>query len=146
MPDSFDAIGVWTQALLTNRFIALTLGGTLGTHARYWLDRWISTAAWSRGFPWGTLVVNLSGSFLLGLVGMFVLERLPSSQRGWYLLMGSGFCGAFTTFSTFEWQTFRLVRDGNWWFALLNVTGNVLLGLAGIALAVLLVGTLVPRR
>jgi hypothetical protein len=63
LPDSFDAIGAWTQALLTNRFIALTLGGTLGTHACYWLDRWISTAAWSRGFPWGTLV-------LLGLVGI----------------------------------------------------------------------------
>jgi CrcB protein len=146
LQDSFDTIGTWVQAVLTNKFIALTLGGTLGTHARYWLDRWISQAPWSRGFPWGTLFINLSGSFMLGLAAVLILERLPPSQRGWYLLVGTGFCGAFTTFSTFEWQTFRLVRDGNLLFALLNIAGSVLLGFAGVVLAVMLVDLLAPRR
>lgn len=146
LKDSFDAIGTWAHAVLTNKFVALTLGGVLGTHARYWLARGINEAGWARGFPWGTLVVNLSGSFLLGLAAVLILERLPPSQHGWFLLIGTGFCGAFTTFSTFEWETFRLVRDGNFASALFNIAASVLVGFAGVVLAVMLMGLLVPRR
>jgi CrcB protein len=141
-----DVIGYWATAVLTNKVIALTLGGALGTHARYWLGRWFNEVGWARGFPLGTFAINISGSFLLGLAAVFILERLPPSQQAWYFLIGTGFCGAFTTFSTFEWETFQLVRDGSYAFALLNIVGSVLVGFVGILLAVVLMEFILPRR
>ena len=142
----FQMIGNWTYTILTNKFVALTLGGAVGTHARYWLSRWFNELAWTRGFPLGTFAVNVAGSFILGLAAVVILERLPPSQQGWYLLIGAGFCGGFTTFSTFEWETFKLVRDGNITFALLNIVGSVLVGFLGVVLAVVLMGLVFPRR
>jgi CrcB protein len=141
-----DLIGCWVSAVLANKFVALTLGGAIGTHARYWLGRWLNEIGWARGFPLGTFAINISGSFLLGLAAVLVLERLPPSQQAWYLLLGTGFCGAFTTFSTFEWETFKLVRDGNFAFALLNIVGSVLVGFLGVWLAVVLMEAVFPRR
>ncbi|NLF68475.1 MAG: fluoride efflux transporter CrcB [Candidatus Anammoximicrobium sp.] len=137
---------MWAHAVLTNKFVALTLGGALGTHARYWLSRWFNEVSWARGFPLGTLAINISGSFILGVAAVLILERLPPSQQAWYLLIGTGFCGAYTTFSTFEWETFKLVRDGNFAFALLNIAGSVLVGFLGVVLAVVLTGLVMPRR
>ncbi len=146
MKDALDWIGMWAHAVLTNKFVALTLGGALGTHARYWLSRWFNEVSWARGFPLGTLAINISGSFILGVAAVLILERLPPSQQAWYLLIGTGFCGAYTTFSTFEWETFKLVRDGNFAFALLNIAGSVLVGFLGVVLAVVLTGLVMPRR
>ena len=146
MKDAVDLIGCWVSAVLANKFVALTLGGALGTHARYWLGRWLNEIGWARGFPLGTFAINISGSFLLGLAAVLVLERLPPSQQAWYLLLGTGFCGAFTTFSTFEWETFKLVRDGNFAFALLNIVGSVLVGFLGVWFAVVLMEVVFPRR
>lgn len=146
LKDAVDVIGSWAYAVLANKFIALTLGGALGTHARYWLGRWFNEIGWARGFPLGTFAINISGSFLLGLAAVIVLERLPPSQQAWYLLIGTGFCGAFTTFSTFELETFKLARDGNFAFALLNIVGSVLVGFVGLLLAVVLAGVIFPRR
>jgi len=141
-----ETIGPWLYAILTNKFVALTLGGALGTNARYWLSRWLNELAWARGFPLGTFVINVTGSFVLGLAAVLILERLPPSQQAWYLLIGTGFCGGYTTFSTFEWETFKLVRDGNFAFALLNILGSVLVGFLGVVLAVVLMGLVFPRR
>ena len=146
MKDALVVIGSWATAVLTNKLVALTLGGVLGTHARYWLSRWLDEVGGARGFPLGTFAINISGSFLLGLAAVIILERLPPSQQAWYLLIGTGFCGAFTTFSTFEWETFKLVRDGNFAFALLNIVGSVLVGFLGVLLAVVLTGVVFPRR
>jgi fluoride exporter len=146
LKDALGLIGAWAYTVLTNKLVALTLGGALGTHARYWLGRWFDEVGWARGFPLGTFVINVSGSFLLGVAAVVILERLPPSQQVWYLLIGTGFCGGFTTFSTFEWETFKLVRDGNFTFALLNILGSVLVGFAGVVLGVMLMGLVFPRR
>jgi CrcB protein len=122
------------------------LGGAIGTLARYALGRWIGSQSWAEGFPWGTLVINVSGSFILGASSVIILERLPPEYQPVYLLIGTGFCGGYTTFSTFEWETFKLVRDGSWWLALGNVLGSVLVGFIGVVLGVVLAGMMFPRR
>ena len=126
----------------------LMLGGALGTLARYGVGRWAASHWWGREFFFlGTLFVNVSGSFALGVAAVILLDaRLPPHYQNWFLLVGTGFCGGFTTFSTFQWETYQLVRDGSWWLALAYVFGSVLAGFLGIVLAVALVHGLFPRQ
>jgi CrcB protein len=124
----------------------LIVGGAVGTYARYWLSRWFNTQPWGQEFPYGTLVVNVSGSFIMGIAAAILLDRLTPEYQDWYLLIGTGFCGGYTTFSTFEWETYRLVRDGRWWLALAAFLGSVLAGFLGVLLAVALVGAVFPKR
>ncbi len=125
--------------------LLLFLGGGLGTCARWWLGNWFAVQPWARGLPWGTFVINVSGSFILGIAAVLILERLPPQHQQWYLLVGTGFCGGYTTFSTFEWETFKLIRDGSWLLALANVAGSVLAGFVAVFLAVTLMHALWPR-
>jgi CrcB protein len=134
----------WLRSLARHKMVLLVIGGALGTCARYWLSRWFHQQPWTRGLPYGTLVVNVSGSFILGAAAVLLLERWPQYQE-WYFLVGTGFCGGYTTFSTFEWETYQLVRDGSWYYALANVLGSVAAGFLGVALAVVLANAFFPR-
>ncbi len=109
------------------------LGGFLGANARYWLGTWIQQKYGGAGFPWGTFVINVSGSFILGLFLTLVIERaqVPQAQT-LRLLVATGFVGAYTTFSTFEYETLTLVEAG----ALFRAFGNALGSLAAGFLAV----------
>lgn len=124
----------------------LIVGGALGTCLRYWISKWFNSQPWGQGFPYGTFVVNVTGSFILGFVAVVILERLPPEHQNWYLLIGTGFCGGFTTFSTFEWETLKLVRDGSYWYAMANVFGSVIIGFIGVMLGVLAANLLFPRQ
>ena len=139
------AVTRWS-ALARNQMVLITVGGALGCCLRFLISKWIGGQLWGQSFPYGTLVVNVSGSFILGVTAVMCLERLPPEYQDWYLLIGTGFCGGFTTFSTFEWETFKLIRDGSWWLALANVLGSVAAGFLGILLAVILVGLIFPKR
>ena len=112
------------------------LGGFLGANLRFWLGGWIQ----SRGgdaFPWGTLAVNASGSFLLGLT--LALALRGDWHPGWRLFLGVGVLGGYTTFSTFSHETVRLLADGSLRFAAWSMLGNAALGIGGAWLGIALV-------
>ena len=96
--------------------------------------------------PLSTFLVNVTGSFLLALVAVVIFESLPPGHDNWYLLLGTGFCGGYTTFSTLEWETFKLVRDGSWPLALLNVLGSCVAGFVAVLLGVAVASLLFSRR
>lgn len=105
-------------------------GGFFGAISRYLVDGWVSD--WTGGtFPWGTLVINLSGSFVLGLLFALSIERaaIPSSIRAPILV---GFIGAYTTFSTLTLESWRLVEDGSWALGIANIGGSMLLGMVAV--------------
>jgi CrcB protein len=126
--------------------ILLLLGGALATYLRYSVSRWFNSQPWGQVFTYGTLFINVSGSFILAATAAIILERLPPEHQSWYLLIGTGFCGGFTTFSTFEWETYKLVRDGSWWYALANICFSVGSGFIGVSLGVLLVSLVFSRK
>ncbi len=113
----------------------VALGSALGAPARYLLDRLIQSRH-ERVFPWGTWAINISGCFALGLLvglaqGHVVDARLMNAAA-------TGFLGSYTTFSTFTWETMRLVEDGAFVEALLNITVSAVLGVAAAAGGLLL--------
>ena len=101
--------------------LMVALGGALGAWLRYWLGQRVQGAG---SFPIGILVVNVLGTFILGVVYGLAVRGLREETQ---LFMGAGFCGAFTTFSTFSVQTVDLLRQGALGMALLNVGANVTL-------------------
>lgn len=108
------------------------IGGFFGAIARYALALWIGQK-WGRVFPLGTFVINISGSFLIGLIMPLFTERFMVNPQ-WRLFFAVGFLGAYTTFSTFEFETGGLIRDGEWTLAALNVVVSVLAGFMALKL------------
>lgn len=111
-------------------WVAFVVAGAIGAPARYLLDGAISER--TQGvFPWGTLVVNASGSFLLGvLTGLALYHAFPATPK---IVLGAGFCGAYTTFSTFTFETVRLVEEGAVTEAFRNALGTLLICAAAAA-------------
>jgi CrcB protein len=118
------------------KFILVFLGAGLGGSLRYWISENIYKYL-PLYFPWGTLIVNIFGSFLLGaLIFWFDDKELLSVNMK--LLLAVGFCGGFTTFSTFSYETFHLIRDTEFLLATANVLVNLLLSLGAVYLAYLI--------
>lgn len=111
----------------------IALGGAIGSVARLWLSVW--AAPFSRDLPWGTIGINVAGSFLIGFFGTLTLEagRYPAPEWLRVFVM-AGICGGFTTFSSFSLQTLDLLRGGGWARALANIGLSVLLCLAAVAI------------
>lgn len=110
------------------------LGGFAGAIARYIVDMRVS--AWTGGtLPWGTFVINVSGSLLLGLLFALVVERatLPAEMRGPVMI---GFLGAYTTFSTLALESWRMFEDGAWLVASANLIGSLVVGVLAVVVGV----------
>jgi CrcB protein len=116
---------------MMNIFI-IGIGGFAGAVSRYGLALWIGQR-WGRTFPLGTFVINVSGSFLIGLLMTVMAERFTVNPQ-WRLLLVVGFLGAYTTFSTFEYETGALLKDGEWAFAMLNIILSVVVGFIALKL------------
>jgi len=114
------------------------VGGATGSLMRYVLGTAIMNRTGAR-FPLGTVVINITGSFLIGLLMTLLTERL-SPNPNWRLLLVVGFLGGYTTFSSFEWETLGLMRDGARWLGLLNVVGSVVIGYLAVWLGAAVAG------
>jgi|SRR4029077_14327619 CrcB protein len=119
------------------RILLIAIFGAVGTLARYGLQGVVQIRA-GGAFPYGTLLINLTGCFLLGLIGQFTLNRMLISPD-WRVAITVGFFGGYTTFSSFGWETAKMLEDGEWLRASTYVAASVFVGLflsvAGIRLA-----------
>jgi CrcB protein len=120
--------------------VAIAVAGALGALARYGLDGFVSRRT-SGAFPWGTFVVNISGAFTLGLVFTLATERWGPAP--WLRsALTIGFLGAYTTFSTLSFETYRLAEDRALGLAVANMLGSCAAGLAAVYLGVVAARTL----
>lgn len=119
-----------------DRYLVVLAGAGLGGLARYVAASWIMLKYGGR-FPLGTLVINVSGSFLIGVLMTLLTERL-NPHPNWRLFLVVGVLGGYTTFSSFEYELYQSVRDGARWMGMLYLTGSVVLGYLGVWLGALL--------
>jgi CrcB protein len=118
------------------RYLLVLIGGGAGALARYVAASAIMTRFGGR-FPLGTLAINVTGSFLIGFLMTMLTERLHFDPK-WRLLLVVGFLGGYTTFSSFEWETYTAVRDGSLRTGMLNIVSSVMLGYLAVWLGVML--------
>ena len=113
-----------------DKYFVVLAGAGIGGLARYVASTWIMEKYAGR-FPLGTFVINITGSFLIGVLMMLFLERWQPHPN-WRLFLVVGVLGGYTTFSSFEYETFLAVRAGARWMGLLYVLGSVILGYFGV--------------
>ena len=117
-------------------YLWVGIGGFVGANARYVaanFARWLLGV----GFPFGTFFINVSGSFALGVILTVLASRVVPYSNEIRLATAVGFLGAYTTFSTFEYECHTLLDDGEWLFAALNMFGSLLLGLLAVRVGIL---------
>jgi len=126
-------------------YLWLGLGGAIGTIGRFWLNGIISR--YFETFPMGTLVVNVTGSFLIGFFYTLTEPegRIIASPTFRTFFM-AGICGGYTTFSSFSLQTLNLARDGQWWYASLNAALSLILCLLAVWLGHVAAGFFTPAK
>jgi len=118
-------------------YLLVGLGGFVGAIARFVVGRCAGILFDTR-FPIGTFAINISGSFLLGILGTVVAERVWPNPDSLRLALGIGFLGAYTTFSTFEFETHALLEDGSWLLAAINMAVSLMVGLLAVRAGIVL--------
>jgi CrcB protein len=116
-----------------NALMLVAAGGALGAIARYLVGSAVA-GRWGTGWPYGTFIINMTGCFAIAFFLTLTTERF-TVHEGWRFFFPTGFVGAYTTFSTFEYETLRLVEDGAWRRALSYVLCSVLVGFAAVLAA-----------
>jgi CrcB protein len=120
--------GKGTSHLL--KYLMVGIGGCLGSILRFWLGSYIGNKMGTR-FPYGTFVINITGSFLIGLVFALLTVKTEWSPN-WRYLIPIGFIGGYTTFSSFEFETLRTIQDGQIGLGLLYVAASVVVGFVAV--------------
>ena len=111
-------------------YLWVSVGALFGANLRYFVSR-IAAKLLSPNFPYGTLIINVTGSFILGLFLVWTTERVLADPK-WRWLIAIGFCGSYTTFSSFAYETFALFEQGQWALVAWNVIASNLLCLASV--------------
>ena len=122
------------------QYLAIGLGAVLGANLRFLVAQW-AARQWGAEFPYGTLVINISGSFVIGVFLAIVGARLAVNPL-WRLFFATGFLGGFTTFSSYAWETLSLAEAGAWLAAAGYVVASNGVGLLGVWLGALLARSL----
>ena len=121
---------VRSPPIMVRSILFIALGGAIGSVSRFLLSRWIQSGV-GGGFPWGTMVVNLLGCFLIGLI-YALSAKCVSMTDEIRLFLAVGLCGGFTTFSTFSAEALELLRAGQWLYGALYSGGSFFLGLLAV--------------
>jgi fluoride exporter len=119
--------------------LLISLGGAIGANLRYFVAQQL--AKLTTAFPYGTLAVNVTGSLIIGFFLVWTTDRVLVDPR-WRLLIAVGFCGGYTTFSSYAFETFALVEQGRWLAALTNVLASNLSCLLGVVFGAMLARSL----
>src|SRR2546421_11991980 len=106
-------------------YLWVSLGAILGANLRYFLSR-LTAKLTTVDFPYGTLIINVTGSFILGLFMIWTTERVLADVR-WRWLIAIGFCGSYTTFSSYAFETIASMEQGHWMIFAVNILSNNLL-------------------
>jgi len=122
-----------------SQWLAIAAGGAFGALGRFWVSGWVYET-FGKGFPWGTLAVNVIGSFVMGLVFVLLVEKIAADPV-WRSFVMVGMLGAFTTFSTFSLETLQLLQTG----ALLRAGINLLVSVISCVLAAW-IGSMIARQ
>ncbi|AFM05318.1 camphor resistance protein CrcB [Bernardetia litoralis DSM 6794] len=122
----------------TLSLVAIFIGGGLGSIARFLLSKWI--IAHSSGFPTATFVTNFLACIVLGFLAYYLGEAKKESEQLLAALFMTGFCGGFSTFSTLNLETFKLIQAQNYQIAFLYTFSNIIIGFLGIAIGFWLIG------
>jgi CrcB protein len=109
------------------KYLLILLGGGVGSLTRYLVGAVLVTRFGARFPILGTMAINVTGSFLIGLLMTLITERFGANSNLRPLLV-IGFLGGYTTFSSFEWETYAAIRDGGFWIGIFNVVGSVAFG------------------
>jgi CrcB protein len=117
------------------KYLMVGFGGGLGSILRFWVGSYVSGKMGSR-FPYGTFLINCTASFLIGLIITLLAEKTHWNPNLRYLIP-IGFIGGYSTFSTFEYETFRVMQDGELWLAVVNVVLSVVVGFFAVWLGVI---------
>lgn len=121
------------------KYLFIAIGGSLGAIARYWVGLTVADRMGTK-FPYGTLVINITACLIIGF-SMVFLGRRTELNPAWRFLIPVGFIGAYSTFSTFEWETFATLQTGAFFLAALYVALSFFLGLIAVWCGVLLART-----
>jgi CrcB protein len=121
-----------------DRYIMVLIGGAVGSLARFMVGTAIM-ARLSGKFPFGTGLINITGSFLIGFAMTFLTERTQLNPN-WRFLLVVGFLGGYTTFSSFQWEALSLARDGSRWLGVLYGIGSLLVGYVAVWLGAVIAG------